>query len=1379
MAMAMASCKDEAAATATGSGSADDEGSGRIVDVPAEVEGDGDGEGGTEGPVDAGASAEEGAGTGAGEEPQSQQQPDLDPDPEPPAAGGVEDRPPPSSTSAGDPVRTAEEGGIAASADQIAQFYEKTSGEKSEKIKPELIEDGSSFSPDDRIRVPKDETSSSEKNESTTENADLQLIPTENVASTAHPKDDRKVISTPHSAYDHSRPFETTPDDLERSDRDALVVSQQHQVPIIHRPPPPSMLRQQSSPSDPAPIIEARLVGDDPTSPIFDAIAVRNEDIEDYERFQPWWKRNQRLIFATVVVLIAALIAILGASLLSQNGGNPDIDPASIDSSTELDSSSSPTSGPSVGVPTSRPTEGSKETSTTAPSPISYTEQRTKNPTEVPTMKPVTRSPARNPTHTPTQSPLHIPATNLTEGPTQGPSHLPSSSPTPNPTKRPTSAMQTINRLSGKNSLRDPFSPQFRAAEWIVDRDPLAMRYDDPRFVQRYVLAVFYYATDGGSWRNRFGWMSSKHECEWYGIDGASAGCGLEAESVGGCNRGDDGAGEYDRICRIGMGNGNNLYGQLPSELGYLSGMRFFQVQNDYLIGTVPGELGTSWTKLNTLLLGGNFLEGTFPETFGGNEMLGTVFVDRNKFRGTFPSLFGMLENLEWLDAEGNDFEGELPATMADLKSLSEFFSYACVFELCSNTPVLPSSLVPVSPLPIHIYIGCMIGFLNVNNNSLSGPLPDGWDESNILEDLKISTNRFSGSLPASLGKVGSLKDLHASRNNISGIYPESYAALQNLKELYIDGNRLSGRFPVEYFESSEVIEVLSLHNNQLTGTITDSLCAQRASSLTELTADCGLILCECCTCYEDGNLVSVFSSGDTSPTTSPVAVEGPPLEAIESISRPTRAPVSPVPDRDELAIRHHIESTVLQRNAVFDAMETDDPRSIALDWILHVDPRQLTINDSNLSQRYILALVAFSLDSLAWYVCGGRNTNGEESTVEDCQVYNWESGNVEVHKIWLTGADECLWYGVICSSDGVVRKLELMANDLIGELPPEIGQLYSLQYLAFPGNCLYGTLPRELGSMQELLGLELHGNGMSGPFPQELYNMSQLVLLNLAMQYQSNNQCYRSNGDVVNTAYAKGEAANGPNYGFSGRILGPDVALWVSLKGLYLFDNSFSGTIATEIGDLENLEFLRANNNIFTGVIPESLVKLTNLKQLDLSKNELWSDLPGEIGLMTNLEILRVNENEMFGTLPDSIYDLGNLTQLWLQDTLKCEQIDSLWQCVVDSAVGFEGSLRTEIGNLSKLSHLLLNNNPLEGTLPTELGLCEDLSILHIHKTDIEGSVPDEVCLLRDKSLNSESVGVFYADCLPDSSMGEPFISCDCCTDCCDHTTQVCIAED
>ena len=137
---------------------------------------------------------------------------------------------------------------------------------------------------------------------------------------------------------------------------------------------------------------------------------------------------------------------------------------------------------------------------------------------------------------------------------------------------------------------------------------------------------------------------------------------------------------------------------------------------------------------------------------------------------------------------------------------------------------------------------------------------------------------------------------------------------------------------------------------------------------------------------------------------------------------------------------------------------------------------------------------------------------------------------------------------------------------------------------------------------------------------------------------------------------------------------------------------------------------FVRAQNNLLQGFIPYGVSELTNLRELYLNSNGLYGDLPLNIGMMERLEDFRVNENELQGELPDSLYNLLNIKKLWLQDTLKCEQVDFNWKCVADSEFGFEGSIHTEIGNLRKLSQLLINNNPIDGTLPTELGLCENL---------------------------------------------------------------------
>lgn len=128
------------------------------------------------------------------------------------------------------------------------------------------------------------------------------------------------------------------------------------------------------------------------------------------------------------------------------------------------------------------------------------------------------------------------------------------------------------------------------------------------------------------------------------------------------------------------------------------------------------------------------------------------------------------------------------------------------------------------------------------------------------------------------------------------------------------------------------------------------------------------------------------------------------------------------VSERETLGIES-ILANVVQRNATWDAMAPHDPRKLALDWILHADKMELENLDEKLSQRYILALIAFSMDSEAWKFCGNHTSGSsrtKESDDDTCTVIN-EAGHEENSSFWLSNAFECNWHGVTCVDDKVV----------------------------------------------------------------------------------------------------------------------------------------------------------------------------------------------------------------------------------------------------------------------------------------------------------------------------------------------------------------------
>jgi Leucine-rich repeat (LRR) protein len=133
--------------------------------------------------------------------------------------------------------------------------------------------------------------------------------------------------------------------------------------------------------------------------------------------------------------------------------------------------------------------------------------------------------------------------------------------------------------------------------------------------------------------------------------------------------------------------------------------------------------------------------------------------------------------------------------------------------------------------------------------------------------------------------------------------------------------------------------------------------------------------------------------------------------------------------------------------------------------------------------------------------------------------------------------------------------------NNLIGELPPEIGVLKSLETLILSNNCLHGTIPPELGKLSSLIELDVSGNYLSSSIPKEFYNLAMLAQLNLAWNNQEGS-CDRSDGTAADLKSA----------GLEGEILGPQIAQLSNLQKVLVHVNNFSGTISSEIGLLSQL---------------------------------------------------------------------------------------------------------------------------------------------------------------------------------------------------------------
>lgn len=161
-------------------------------------------------------------------------------------------------------------------------------------------------------------------------------------------------------------------------------------------------------------------------------------------------------------------------------------------------------------------------------------------------------------------------------------------------------------------------------------------------------------------------------------------------------------------------------------------------------------------------------------------------------------------------------------------------------------------------------------------------------------------------------------------------------------------------------------------------------------------------------------------------------------------------------------------------------------------------------------------------------------------------------------------------------------------------------------------------------------------------------------------------------------------------------------------------------GTIATEIGLLENLE------------------------RWGMERGGLTSTIPTEIGRLTNLFFIDLDFNELTGTLTSELLSLNALKELDLNDNQ------------------FSGSING-IGVFPDMEFLQLHANDFTGTVPEAVGDFTQLRAFTLYDASISGTMPESVCDLLARENNGGVLTSLIADC----SRRNPDIVCPCCTSC------------
>eukprot|EP00253_Pinus_taeda_P017531 PITA_17531 len=215
-----------------------------------------------------------------------------------------------------------------------------------------------------------------------------------------------------------------------------------------------------------------------------------------------------------------------------------------------------------------------------------------------------------------------------------------------------------------------------------------------------------------------------------------------------------------------------------------------------------------------------------------------------------------------------------------------------------------------------------------------------------------------------------------------------------------------------------------------------------------------------------------------------------------------------------------------------------------------------------------------------------------------------------------------------------------LANNKIQGNIPPHIGNLSSLIFLNLSGNFLNGTIP-PFGNLTKLERLDLVNNELEGNISNQFEQLQGLGLLDISRN--------KLTGKIPNSLPPSKQLRRillNHNQ-LSGRI--PIIlGNYINMELLDLSHNMLTGSIPREIAKLSNLQFyLNLSWNLLDGSLPMEISKIAMAQAIDISSNHLTGLIPPTLGSCSELQTLNLSRNAFQGSIPDSLGTLLSLVNL------------------------------------------------------------------------------------------------------------------------------------
>ncbi|KAI3983394.1 hypothetical protein MKX01_013461 [Papaver californicum] len=241
----------------------------------------------------------------------------------------------------------------------------------------------------------------------------------------------------------------------------------------------------------------------------------------------------------------------------------------------------------------------------------------------------------------------------------------------------------------------------------------------------------------------------------------------------------------------------NHFSGKITADIN-LPSIRYFDVSQNFLEGTLDTTICANSTRMRVLKLSVNYFTGAFLAGLGNCTSLQHLSLDSNYFSGILPDDLWMLKQLNTLYIQDNSLTGPLIG-VANLSSLvqldiseNRFSTLPNVFESLRKLEYLYAhSNILSGPLPTSLLNSTTIQFLNLQNNSFNGSLHFNWSNMVDLRYLTLGSNQLHGPIPDTLSSCRELRLLSLARNYINSTVPNSFKDLHALSFLSLSNNTL------------------------------------------------------------------------------------------------------------------------------------------------------------------------------------------------------------------------------------------------------------------------------------------------------------------------------------------------------------------------------------------------------------------------------------------------------------------------------------------------------------------------------------------------------------------------------------------------------------